>query len=154
VSPAARLAVALTAVQALGALAWVVYAALLSGLLAAAGVDPAWRPWILLADQMIFALGDALAGVWLDRAAAATRRLGPPLLRATAVASAAFLALPWLADAPGLLLAAVLLVLWWVRGRPRLRVNSSGWGMRLALAFLAAFWVLRNLPGWDWLSPV
>lgn len=56
--------------------------------------------------------------------------------------------------APGLLLAAVLLVLWWVRGRPRLRVNSSGWGMRLALAFLAAFWVLRNLPGWDWLSPV
>lgn len=106
-SPAARLAVALTAVQALGALTWVVYATLLSGLLSAAGVDPAWRPWILLADQLIFALGDALAGVWLDRAAAATRRLGPPLLLATAVATVAFLALPWLADAPGLLLACI-----------------------------------------------
>jgi len=107
VSPAARLAVALTAVQALGALTWVVYATLLSGLLSAAGVDPAWRPWILLADQILFAVSDALAGVWLDRAAAATRRLGPPLLLATAVATVAFLALPWLADAPGILLACI-----------------------------------------------
>lgn len=102
-----RLAAALTGVQCLSALTWIVYAALLAGLLSAAGVDPAWRPWILLADQVIFAVCDTLAGVWLDGAAAATRRLGGVLLGATCVSTVTFLALPWLTDAPGVMLACI-----------------------------------------------
>jgi hypothetical protein len=104
---AVRLAAALTAVQCLSALTWIVYASLLAGLLDAAGVDPGWRPWILLADQGIFALCDTLAGVWLDGAAAATRRLGGALLGATCVSTVTFLALPWLTDAPGAMLACI-----------------------------------------------
>jgi len=56
--------------------------------------------------------------------------------------------------APGALCLILAVLLWWVRGRPRLRVKPSGWAMRLVLGLVAAFWVLRNLPGWDWLSPV
>lgn len=55
--------------------------------------------------------------------------------------------------APGLVVLA-LWALWWVRrGRPALRVDPSGWPFRLVLVALAAFWVVRNLPGFEWLSP-
>jgi hypothetical protein len=54
---------------------------------------------------------------------------------------------------PGVLLLAVLGVLWVRRGRPPLRVDPSGWRFRAVLMAVAAFWVLRNVPGWTWLSP-
>lgn len=54
---------------------------------------------------------------------------------------------------PGVLLLAVLAVLWARRGRPPLRVDPSGWRFRAVLVAVAAFWALRNVPGWTWLSP-
>ncbi len=55
--------------------------------------------------------------------------------------------------APGL----VVLLIWWVgwlrRGRPPVRVNASGWRFRLVLVGLGVFWIVRNLPGFEWLSP-
>lgn len=44
-------------------------------------------------------------------------------------------------------------VRWWQRGRPRVSLTTSGWRFRLVLALVGVFWVARNVPGWDWLSP-
>lgn len=44
--------------------------------------------------------------------------------------------------------------LWVRRGRPPLRVDPTGWGFRLALGGTLAFWILRNVPGMTWLSPL
>ncbi|MGV1009996.1 MAG: DUF2752 domain-containing protein [Dermatophilaceae bacterium] len=57
------------------------------------------------------------------------------------------------AVAPGVVLLAVLGVLWIRRGRPPIRVDPSGWRLRLVLLLVGVFWVLRNVPGWTWLSP-
>ncbi len=54
---------------------------------------------------------------------------------------------------PGLVLLAVLAVLWVRRGRPPLSVRPSAAGFRWALVGVALYWVLRNVPGWTWLSP-
>lgn len=65
-----------------------------------------------------------------------------------------------LARNPAVLIALpyllVALVTWWRRttGRPAPRSTSLPpaviWGL---LAVIGAFWVVRNLPGFDWLSP-
>lgn len=55
---------------------------------------------------------------------------------------------------PLLVVLAVWAVRWWSRGRPPLRVDPSGWRFRVTLVAVALFWVARNVPGWDWLSPV
>ncbi|MGB8382066.1 MAG: DUF2752 domain-containing protein [Dermatophilaceae bacterium] len=54
---------------------------------------------------------------------------------------------------PGLVLLAVLGAFWLRRGRPPIRVDPSGWRFRTTLALVGLFWVLRNVPGWTWLSP-
>ena len=54
---------------------------------------------------------------------------------------------------PLLILLIVWAVVWWRRGRPAPSVNAAGWRFRVVLAGLAVFWVARNIPGWDWLSP-
>ncbi len=54
---------------------------------------------------------------------------------------------------PVLVLLAAWAVVWWRRGRPPVRVDASGWRFRVGLALVAVFWVARNVPGWDWLSP-
>jgi hypothetical protein len=50
---------------------------------------------------------------------------------------------------------AVTWVLWFrrsARGRP-LRRLAPPWVLYGVLAAILAFWVLRNVPGWTWLSP-
>ncbi len=54
---------------------------------------------------------------------------------------------------PLVLLLVGWAVRWWRRGRPTPTVDPAGWRFRVVLAGLAVFWVARNLPGWDWLSP-
>lgn len=58
---------------------------------------------------------------------------------------------------PAVLPLLVFLVVWglrwWRRGRPRVSVSTSGWRFRLVLALVGVFWLARNVPGWDWLSP-
>ncbi len=63
-------------------------------------------------------------------------------------------------DRNPLFVVALPLILWaytrWARraftGRPAPLPLPSWWGWVL-LAVLAVYFVLRNLPGWDWLSP-
>jgi hypothetical protein len=46
-------------------------------------------------------------------------------------------------------------VLWLGRtatGRPRRRL-APAWALYGVLGAILAFWVLRNVPGWTWLSP-
>jgi len=54
---------------------------------------------------------------------------------------------------PLLVLLAVWAIRWWRAGRPPVTVDASGWRFRLVLVAVAVFWVARNVPGWDWLSP-
>ncbi len=54
---------------------------------------------------------------------------------------------------PLLILLAVAAVFWVRRGRPPVRIDTSGWRFRLTLVLIGAFWVARNVPGWTWLSP-
>lgn len=105
----------LAAVQFFLTIGWTLYVIFLPGLLAKAGVEARWTPWILLADQLIFAASDVAFGFAADRMAGAYRRLSRALLVLTAVAATAFLLLPWAAVAgPGALLG--LVAVWAVAG--------------------------------------
>jgi len=99
VRSALRVALVLTVVQLLATLGWTVYAAVLPSLLASTGLPATARPWILLADMVIFALCDLLAGAWLDRAERTMRRIGGAVLGAMSLATLAFVALPHLRGA-------------------------------------------------------
>ena len=52
-----------------------------------------------------------------------------------------------------IIVGIVGLVAWQLRGRPLVRVEPSGWSFRAMILGLVVFTVLRNIPGWDWLSP-
>lgn len=54
---------------------------------------------------------------------------------------------------PLLVVLVVVGAVWLRRGRPALRIDTSGRRFRLAMLAVAAFWVARNVPGWTWLSP-
>lgn len=66
-------------------------------------------PWILIADQLVFAVMDVATGFWLDRVRAGLARIGGWMLAATAVSCIAFLALAFAGASGGLLLAAIAL---------------------------------------------
>jgi MFS family permease len=105
-----RFAVVFGAVQMFLALSWTVYVVYLPRLAAEAGVERAWVPWILIADQLIFAACDWAAGVWSDRVSRVVGRLGRIVAIATAISCVAFIALPFVA--PGnkeLFLVAIVL---------------------------------------------
>lgn len=76
-------------------------------LVAQAGLPKTWVPWILLADQAIFALADVVTGYWVDRVRAGLARLGGWILGATALSCAAFVLLPLAGASAGLLLASI-----------------------------------------------
>jgi len=86
---------------------WTAYVIYLPQLVAQAGIDRYWVPWILAADQVIFAVTDVVTGFWVDRMRAGIARLGGWILGATALSCAAFLAMPFAGASPGLLLAAI-----------------------------------------------
>jgi MFS transporter len=72
-----------------------------------AGIAAAWIPWILVADQLVFAAMDVVTGFWLDRVRAGYVRFGGWMLGVSAVSCIAFLALPFVGASPGFLLAAI-----------------------------------------------
>lgn len=77
-------------------LTWTVYAIYLPGLLISVGIEKQWAPWILLADQITFAIFDVAAGFAADRAFRLYARIGKTLVVASAVSGIAFLLLPWM----------------------------------------------------------
>ena len=106
-----RSALALGCVQFFFTLGWTVYAIYLPELLKGAGIAVTWLPWLLMADQLIFASMDIAFGMVADRVADGYRKLAHLLLWLTTVSAGAFLLLPMLASvSPGLLLA--VLAIW------------------------------------------
>lgn len=102
---------ALAGVQFFFTLGWTVYALYLPDLLKGAGLAASWLPWLLMADQLIFAAMDIAFGIAADRMADTYRRLARLLLWLTSLSAGAFLLLPSLAPvSPGLLL--LVLALW------------------------------------------
>jgi MFS family permease len=99
-----RAAWLLAGVELFFSLSWVVYVIFLPELLQRGGVDKRYLPWLLAADQLLFALADWSMGVAVDRARAALRRIGPMLVLLSAVSALAMLLLPWLSGMPMLFL--------------------------------------------------
>jgi len=91
---ASRVAAYFAVIQCFFALGWTVYVLFLPELLARAGIDKSWTPWVLALDQLIFACADLAMGLAVDRARAGLRRVGPMLLGLTAVSSLAMLLMP------------------------------------------------------------
>lgn len=103
---------ALGSVQFFFTLGWTVYVIYLPELLKGAGIASSWLPWLLMADQLIFALMDIAFGIVADRMADGYRKLARLLLWLTTLAAGAFLLLPMLAGISSSLLLAVLSI--WV----------------------------------------
>ncbi|MBI3516812.1 MAG: MFS transporter, partial [Proteobacteria bacterium] len=102
----------LAALQFLFTLGWTVYAIFLPQLAGAVGIPRSWVIWILLADQVIFAITDYAMGVAADKVARLVGRLGRLVAILTAISCLAFLALPFIAGlgtvGKPLLLAAIV----------------------------------------------
>ena len=103
-----RLAVSIGFVQFFFAVTWTVYVVYLPQLVEQAGIARSWVPWILLADQLVFAAVDVATGFWVDRVRAGVARLGPWILAVGALSGLAFIALPFMHASPALLLGLIL----------------------------------------------
>ena len=140
---ASRAAWLLAGVEFFFSLGWVVYVIFLPELLARGGVDKRHLPWLLAADQLLFALADWSIGVAVDRARAALRRIGAMLVLLSALAAVAMLLLPWLAATPAVFLFATAV---WVAASAALRappyVLLSRHAARAAMPRLAGIQLL------------
>lgn len=105
------IALYLAVVQFLFALGWTVYVIFLPAMLERAGIAKSWTPWILAADQLVFACADLAMGLAMDRARAALRAVGGWLLGLTALSSLAMLAMP-LASGVGAMPFLALTLIW------------------------------------------
>lgn len=105
-------ALVLGGVQFFFTLGWTVYVIYLPELLKGAGIAASWLPWLLMADQMIFAVMDIAFGAVADRVAEGYRKLAHLLLWLTTVSAGAFLLLPMLAGVSSGVLLLVLAI--WV----------------------------------------
>ena len=81
-------------VQLFLALGWTVYVIYLPQLAAQAGLPKEYVPWLLLADQAIFAAMDWTLGTMADRMAGLAGRLANAILFASLLSCGAFLLLP------------------------------------------------------------
>ena len=104
-------ALALGGVQFFFTLGWTVYFIYLPDLLKSAGIAAIWLPWLLMADQLVFAAMDIAFGVVADRMSEGYRKLSRLLLWLTSLSAGAFLLLPLAGGiSSGLLLS--LLAIW------------------------------------------
>lgn len=99
-------------VQCLLALSWTLYVLFLPGMLASAGIERRWLIYVLIADQLLFAVFDRIAGVRADRMAAAWRRFGGVIGAVTLLSSAALLSMPWVARSGHPILLLSMIFLW------------------------------------------
>ena len=99
-------------VQLFLALGWTVYVIFLPQLAAQAGIAKELVPWLLLADQAIFAAMDWTLGTMADRVAGVMRRLANAIAFVTLVSCGSFLALPLVAPAGSAVLFVAVTVVW------------------------------------------
>src|SRR5678816_2917464 len=97
---ASALAVTIGVVQFFFAVTWTVYVVYLPQLVEQAGIARSWVPWILVVDQLVFALVDVATGFWVDRVRHSVARLGPWILAVSVLSGLAFLALPFMHASP------------------------------------------------------
>ena len=102
------LALYLAVVQFFFATTWTIYVLYLPQLAANAGIDKRWVPWILVADQAVFAVMDVATGFWIDRVRRSLARYGPWILAITVVSCLAFLGIGLFAFNAGILLTALI----------------------------------------------
>mgnify|MGYP002776375553 CR=1 FL=1 len=102
---------ALAGVQFFFTLGWTVYVIYLPGLLKGVGIAASWLPWLLMADQLVFAVMDIAFGLAADRMAGGYQKLARLLLVLTSVSAAAFLLIP-LAGVASAGLLLFLLAIW------------------------------------------
>ncbi|HET7365414.1 MAG TPA: MFS transporter [Burkholderiales bacterium] len=95
-------------VQFLFTMTWTAYVVYLPALAKEAGIA-AWVPWLLVADQLIFAAMDVVTGYWVDRVRAALGRLGGWIVAVSAISCLGFVMLPYARASSALLLAAIAL---------------------------------------------
>ncbi|HUQ25882.1 MAG TPA: MFS transporter [Burkholderiales bacterium] len=106
---ASALAIYIGVVQFFFAVTWTVYVVYLPQLVEQAGIARSWVPWILIADQLVFAVVDVATGFWVDRVRHSMARLGPWILAVSVLSGLAFIALPFMRASPALLLGAIFL---------------------------------------------
>ena len=104
-----NLAIIVAVVQFLFGTTWTLYVIYLPQLAQNAGIGREWVPWILVADQLVFAAMDVVTGFWIDRVRAALGRFGLWMLAGTLMTCVAFLALPFAGASAGVLLVAILI---------------------------------------------
>jgi hypothetical protein len=97
-------------IQGLLVLVWTLYVLFLPPMAQAAGLSRSWVVWLLLADQVVFVLGDWASGVHADRLARSLRSVGLLVLGAAVVSGALLVTLPDIAalGSRPLFIAAVL----------------------------------------------
>jgi hypothetical protein len=91
-------------------LTWVGYVIYLPQLAARAGINAGVVGWLLVFDQIIFALCDWAAGVAVDRVVRVVGRVGKIVAAATAVSALAFLLLPVVSHSGGDVFVALIVV--------------------------------------------
>ncbi|MGJ5204415.1 MFS transporter [Bradyrhizobium sp. HKCCYLR20261] len=112
-APAAtRLGVHLALLQLVFSLLWTTYVIYLPKLAAQAGIAPSAVILILMLDQAVFTLSDTAMGIAADRIGPLASRFGVFIGLVTAVSSAAFVALPFVAATAGPAVFIGLIVVW------------------------------------------
>lgn len=91
-------------------LAWVEYVIYLPRLATQAGIKPGVVGWLLVFDQLIFAVCDGAAGAATDRVARVIGRVGRIVAALTAISTLAFLLLPLVSRCSALLFVALIVV--------------------------------------------
>ena len=109
-SAAGPRALYLAVVQFVFVSTWTIYIVFLPELLLRAGIDKAWLPRIVIADQVLMAIFDLAFGIAAARGMQRYGRIAPLVLGVSLVSCLAFLLLPQMAATAPLLLA--LTVIW------------------------------------------
>lgn len=99
-------------VQLFLALGWAMYVLYLPQLAAQAGIAKSFVPWLLIADQLVFAVMDWTLGVAADKVAPVLERLANAIVLVSLLSCLAFLALPFVAPSGSPALFVALTLAW------------------------------------------
>jgi hypothetical protein len=145
--PGVSTGVYLAILQLVFTLGWTVYAIYLPRLAAQAGITPAAVILVLMLDQAIFTITDTAMGIFADKIAPIVGRLGVFVASLTALSCAAFVALPFIAEAgPGSQAIFIALIVIWSVTSSALRAPPltllGKYGARPQLPFFSALAML------------
>jgi Major Facilitator Superfamily len=128
-------------------LSWAVYVIYLPKLLGEVGIAPSTVILVLMMDQLIFTVTDTAMGIVADRIAPVFGRLGVVVGGLTAISSAAFVAMPYVAGTgPQAQVLLIALILLWTTTSSALRAPPltllGRYATRPSLPFLCALVML------------